>query len=654
MTEGYASMTDQAFARRFYDDRDDLRRAGICVESTASDDEGEAYFLPEENYLLLDLSFTAAETRTLRVVLALLNGRFAYARPLRLALAGLAPGTAGSPPEDDDRMSVELAPDEEAQQWGELLSQLDDAVVRGKSVVFTYCTAAGTEGTRTLDPYTLVRIGGHWYVVGHDHGADAIRTFRFSRITGPVRYADKKPRDFAIPPDFDPDEYRARPPWLIGPTRGVARVWVDEQLAWWVARSYPSVESEQVGASGGVVFSTRYADADALVSWALRLGARVEILSPDELRDALVAALRTLRDGHTAPVPGLPPSAPSGRGPTHAPAEPGSGPIRPERLSRMLTLLSYLLDPEKGDRVPLAHVQRDLALSPADVKADLSLLNLVNHGGGTYLLYAEIDGDVVVIDREPGGEAMAGPARLSPLTARALLLALEVAGGALPLDAQNDLASVRGKVEASIGGSAIPGHVTMDDLVTPDSEIVTTLNAALRDQSVVRIDYYSSSRERLSTRLVEPGLLYHSGNAWYLDAYCRQAGARRTFRLDLIRSAVATGERFAERPEAPPLRSPVAASPTTPSPSRWAWVRFPSHNARLLEEQGFEVIREESGARARIPYFDQRWLVREIMRHRGEAELLEPAAARASVVEAAEALLSRYQTTAPTPQREDT
>ena len=174
--------------------------------------------------------------------------------------------------------------------------------------------------------------------------------------------------------------------------------------------------------------------------------------------------------------------------------------------------------------MPLADIRRDLGLSRAETQADLSLLNLVNHGGGTYLLSAEIDGDAVVVDREPGGEAMAGPARLSPLMARALLLALDVVGDALPSETRADLDSVRARVEASLGGVALPGPVEMEDLVPADSDIVGTLNRALRDRRVVRLEYYTPSREALSERLVEPGLLYHSGDAWYLEAYCLRAG----------------------------------------------------------------------------------------------------------------------------------
>ena len=72
-------------------------------------------------------------------------------------------------------------------------------------------------------------------------------------------------------------------------------------------------------------------------------------------------------------------------------------PIHPERIARALTLLSYLLAEERGDRVPLAAVVRDLGVTRAQVREDLSLLNLVNHGGGTYVIYGELIGDSISV-----------------------------------------------------------------------------------------------------------------------------------------------------------------------------------------------------------------------------------------------------------------
>ena len=129
-------------------------------------------------------------------------------------------------------------------------------------------SAVGAEQTRVVDPYGLFRIGGHWYAVGRDHDRDAIRTFRVGRIVGTLRFATKNPRDFSLPTDFDPDEYRARPPWLLGEIRGRARVAISEDLCWWVERTYPHLTLEDpagLDPAGRRVLATAYADESALI-----------------------------------------------------------------------------------------------------------------------------------------------------------------------------------------------------------------------------------------------------------------------------------------------------------------------------------------------------------------------------------------------------
>jgi predicted DNA-binding transcriptional regulator YafY len=263
---------------------------------------GEAYYLPEENFYLPDLDLTADEMTTLRVALALLDGHFAYARPLRLALACLSPG--GTDPRDEEltRVAVALAPDDEARSAGSHLAAFEDAVSRGKTVRFGYRgSTGGDEAARILDPYGLFRIGGHWYAVGRDHDRDAIRTFRLGRIIGVVRFATKNPRDFLVPAEFDPEEYRARPPWLLGAPQGQARVAIGEDLCWWVERTYPHLTLEDPsagGADGHRVLITPYADETALIGWVISLGGQAELLEPPELRQALAQRLERIRAAH--------------------------------------------------------------------------------------------------------------------------------------------------------------------------------------------------------------------------------------------------------------------------------------------------------------------------------------------------------------------
>ena len=87
--EGYSSMNEDAFARRFYADRAELESLGISLQVEKPAEgffEAELYALPPENYYLPPIEFTDSELAALRTALGLLDGEFAYAEPLRLAL----------------------------------------------------------------------------------------------------------------------------------------------------------------------------------------------------------------------------------------------------------------------------------------------------------------------------------------------------------------------------------------------------------------------------------------------------------------------------------------------------------------------------------------------------------------------------------------
>src|SRR5215210_538849 len=80
--EGYSQMNDEAFARRFYADRAELDSLGIHLKVDK----------PAENFYLPAIEFTSRELGSLRTSLSLLDGEFAYAEPLRLALQQLSWG----------------------------------------------------------------------------------------------------------------------------------------------------------------------------------------------------------------------------------------------------------------------------------------------------------------------------------------------------------------------------------------------------------------------------------------------------------------------------------------------------------------------------------------------------------------------------------
>ncbi len=100
--EGYAEMSDETFTRRFHGDRADLAKAGIEIRVLSGAEavdaaEAQLYLLKEEDFRLPQADFTSAELAVLSTVLAALDGRFAYARPLRLALTAICHGLRDDP-----------------------------------------------------------------------------------------------------------------------------------------------------------------------------------------------------------------------------------------------------------------------------------------------------------------------------------------------------------------------------------------------------------------------------------------------------------------------------------------------------------------------------------------------------------------------------
>ncbi len=651
--EGYAEMSDDTFARRFFGDRAGLAEIGIEIKGITEAEmaESQLYFLPAEDFHLPRVDFTPAESRALAVALAALDGRFAYARPLRLALTAISHGKPDPIRDQLEQLPVAVAPDEDAQRAGRQLARLEDALNRGKTVCFHYPSADGSLEERTFEPYNLFLIQGRWYVVGFDHKRQAIRTFRVGRIQGIVRFRTEKVRDFSVPADYDPERYRARPPWLLGAVKGTATIKVSEGLAWWVTRLQPHVGLLGDDGEGYTRFTVPYADEIVLLSWVVGLGGCGELLEPASLRGELRRRLEDVCRAHaevvTEEATAEGGAAARGRPPRPrlsnrvAPGE--AEPIAPEHLARAIALLNYLVDERRPEVVTWRALKTDLGLTRAEVEADLQLINLVNFGGGTYALTAEATEEGVEVVRDVMADTFSQPARLSSLMARALLLALDLIGEAITLEGIESLASVRAKVFALIGEGSREGAIIVDDVLPADPRIVEVLTHAIRDRKIVVMEYFTASRDELSERQVEPYLLFRSPDGWYLEGYCLKAGHQRTFKLERVRSAHATENTFAPRPEVDLVSRQQGQAFSPDSRAHWATVRLAPHWRTYLEDRGtgWEPGPEDSLI-ARIPYLDESWIAREVIRFLGEAVLERPASARRRVRESAALLMSRY------------
>src|ERR671926_31570 len=237
--EGYSGMNEDAFARRFYADRAELESLGIHLTVDRPLDgvaEQENYSLRPENFHLPPIAFTDEELASLQFALAELDGEFAYAEPLRLALQQISWGRP-SPLRAPDRSFVALGVTASAggHDLSQRLAKIETAIFRNKTITFDYYTMErDAVEARKVDPYHLLFQQGQFYLLGRSHERDAIRVFRLSRIRGKVAYATKAEHDFQRPASFDPRAYANRVPWQLGRSDATAEVWISERLAWYV------------------------------------------------------------------------------------------------------------------------------------------------------------------------------------------------------------------------------------------------------------------------------------------------------------------------------------------------------------------------------------------------------------------------------------
>ncbi len=673
--EGYSGMNEDAFARRFYADRSELEslRIQLTVDRPADGAaEQENYSLRPENFHLPPIAFTDKELAALQTALSLLDGEFAYAEPLRLALQQITWGRP-SPLHAPEQRSVALGITASAggHDLSARLAKVETAIFRNKTIVFDYYTMERDEvSARRVDPYHLLFQGGEFYLLGYAHEREAIRVFRLSRIRGKVSYSTKAEHDFHRPSDFDPRVYADRADWQLGDEQGVAEILISERIAWQVERHFGRYgELRSAGAADGDrVFITSYSNPRGVISWVLGLGVHARLLGPEELSGEYERRLELLEERHGE----TPPSQPrrsrsraakagagvagvravahsrsrSGRRAGSDAAEGDGGPgrtdtaIRPERFARLVTLASILIQAGRaGEPVAIADVCERLQISEEELREDVNVLNVVNFGGGSYVLYAEIneqDG-AIEVDPEPYSDNFDRPARLLPVEAKALVAAIDLIGEHIP---EGSLTSAREKIVAALGEDPMEQGLQVASAGGDDADVARVVSKAIVRRRMIELEYYKENEDELSLRRVEPYALTNGREGWYVASFDPERDGVRHFRLDRIKRATVTAETFEPRPEVDPaaevdgwLRTgEVEASRSARvwvSPERARWAR---EARRVVEEWGDGAVVVE------LSFAGVDWLVREILKEAGDAAVLEPEDARDAVRAAVERL----------------
>ena len=193
--------TAEAFDRMFERDKEDLRELGVPLvtgsHSSWFEDE-QGYRIDRTAYALPDLEFTAEELAVLGLASRVWQ-QASLAGPAARALVKLkALGV-----ETDDESLVGVEPRVRAAEPA--FEPLYAATRDRAAVAFAYRTRDGQASRRRVEPWVLTSRAGHWYVVGHDRERGARRSFRLSRIEGPVQRIGSA-GGYEVPPDLEPGE----------------------------------------------------------------------------------------------------------------------------------------------------------------------------------------------------------------------------------------------------------------------------------------------------------------------------------------------------------------------------------------------------------------------------------------------------------------
>lgn len=683
--EGYGDEDQswETFTRTFHRDREELARLGIEIRRQRSEaGDHEHYWLPPESYFLPAVEFSREELTALNACLCLLDGQFAYSRLLRLALQGLSLGS-GNPLDDPvtDCFAINLISSGYDEEVAARQREIENAVSRQKTVVFDYhALSTGATETRSVDPYAQMLTSGDWYLVGYSHERRDIRIFKLRRIQGRIRALSKSEHDFNIPDEFRVQDYLNLEPWQLGPVTGEAEIFFSPRMGWWAANNLSGGGAVETKGDGSAILRTPYSDGGALCSLVLGMREDARFLEPAELRAKMVSALERIRSAHEGAVPALPKEAGAGRFRANRAAATGKGKARaggispaghgtdeagrdeakapghetpqvpPERLLQMAKTISYLLDrlgKQETVTLPVDEVCHDLGFENRKaLQQAIDLLRLVNVGAGGYLVEAYVKGGWVQASGGLEEDLLKRPAHLSPREARALLLAIDLVGSQLLGSQYQSLGTARQKIFEAAGGFGEQGAIAVGESEMEDLDICRVINSGLKEHRLVEIEYLSQSADEPEARRIEPYLLNRVKGQWYLHAWCRERNAMRTFRLEMIKSARLPGEEFKPREDEGLDLGRYVRDPRFPSGEEAPYVaevRFsPEMAGWMQEKQSNTTWLEDGSVISRIPYFDAGWLVSEVLKYAGEAELISPAELRGRVALTAARLASGY------------
>lgn len=227
---------------------------------------------------------------------------------------------------------------------------------------------------------------------------------------------------------------------------------------------------------------------------------------------------------------------------------------------------------------------------------------------------------------------------ISPDELQALLIARQVLGDVQPGLLQEELQGVQDRINQlldrqGLNFSAQPEriHIRKDAGRPVPSELFEDVLEALFQRKQLTIEYHGRRRDEMTRRTVSPQRLTSYRDRWYLDAWCHEAEAVRSFALERIR-AMTRLEEAAQEIDLDVLREHLdAAFGIFSGPAEHlARLLFSAEAARWAAEEIWHPQQQgtwlsDGRYELQVPYGNDRELLMEIRRYGPDVEVIAPA-----------------------------
>lgn len=260
--------------RTIYREIELINQAGMPVVSYTGADGGfelmDGFFLTKQHFTVQDLSFIY---RLLQSVEGAVGDRFTM---LKGKLGSLHPKLSHHNDSDDKLFDLSTSRMEK-----EIVRVVYGAIQRKNVIAFSYQSASGTVTERRMEPGRLLWERGVWYLEGYCLSRSANRMFRVSRMTA-VEVSEETFRTRELLSDSHEDVPLGIHAHLRFEKSAEPRV--SEQFA-----GQCSDEGEHIEVKT-VFYTVEYA-----LSVVLSFGSEVVVMSPPELKEALLVTLQNIR-----------------------------------------------------------------------------------------------------------------------------------------------------------------------------------------------------------------------------------------------------------------------------------------------------------------------------------------------------------------------